>query len=73
MQIGYARVSTDDQKVELQRDALRAAGCERIIEEKVSATRASNPKLSAREIAAQLGVHRATLYRSLQRLRRAAV
>jgi DNA invertase Pin-like site-specific DNA recombinase len=43
MQIGYARVSTDDQKLELQRDALRAAGCERIIEEKVSATRAPLP------------------------------
>jgi DNA invertase Pin-like site-specific DNA recombinase len=36
MRVGYARVSTADQNLDLQRDALRRAGCRRFYEDRAS-------------------------------------
>jgi DNA invertase Pin-like site-specific DNA recombinase len=45
MLIGYARVSTTDQNLELQLNRLNAHGCERIYQEKVSGARRDRPEL----------------------------
>src|SRR5271170_5002687 len=45
MLIGYARVSTDDQDLALQRAALKAAGGRRLYEEKVSGAKRDRPEL----------------------------
>lgn len=48
MLIGYARVSTADQNLDLQRDALVRAGCEKVFEEKKSGKAGSKrPELDA--------------------------
>lgn len=46
MKIGYARVSTLDQNPNLQEDALRAAGCEKVFVDHVSGSVAARPGLS---------------------------
>jgi DNA invertase Pin-like site-specific DNA recombinase len=45
MKIGYARVSTRDQHLELQIDALEKDGCKRIYTEVMSGTKSERPKL----------------------------
>ncbi|AIC12345.1 recombinase family protein [Xylella fastidiosa subsp. morus] len=46
MLIGYARVSTQDQNLELQCEALAKAGCKKVFEDKVSGTRVERPGLA---------------------------
>ncbi len=46
MIVGYARVSTDDQTLALQFDALQAAGCETVFRDTISGTKTERPGLS---------------------------
>lgn len=46
MKFGYARVSTKDQSLNLQIDALKKAGCKEIIQEQISGANTRRPKLN---------------------------
>lgn len=45
MKVGYARVSTEDQSLDAQRDQLRADGCTRVFEEKITGRKDRRPAL----------------------------
>ena len=45
MKIGYARVSTRDQNLDLQVDALKSAGCERIYQDVAGGAKTARPAL----------------------------
>ena len=45
MKIGYARVSTKEQSLDLQEDALKKEGCQRIYSEQISGYKSERPKL----------------------------
>lgn len=47
MLIGYARVSTDDQNLDLQNDALQNAGCERVYSDHQTGALPERPGLAA--------------------------
>lgn len=46
MLIGYARVSSQDQKLDLQVEALTKVGCKKVFEDKLSGSRAERPGLT---------------------------
>ena len=46
MLLGYARVSTDNQDLALQRRTLRAVGCRKLYEEKLSGAQRNRPELA---------------------------
>ena len=45
MQLGYARISSDDQNLDLQYDALKKAGCKKIFDDRMSGAHATRPGL----------------------------
>ncbi|WP_143491014.1 recombinase family protein, partial [Pseudomonas sp. Bc-h] len=45
MKIGYARVSTDDQNLDIQLASLQEAGCERVFKEKLSGASMARPEI----------------------------
>ena len=45
MKLGYARVSTTDQDLAIQRGRLHEAGCEKLFEETISGARNKRPEL----------------------------
>jgi len=55
MRVGYARVSIGEQKLDLQVDALRAAGCDRLCTDMAGGARAERPGLVQALAACQPG------------------
>ena len=55
MKIGYGRVSTRDQNPDAQRDALAAAGCDKVFIDKTSGKLARRPELDRALLVARAG------------------
>jgi DNA invertase Pin-like site-specific DNA recombinase len=68
---GYARVSTDGQSVDAQVDELKAAGCQRVFQEKISGGARSDRRELAR-VMAKLGTGDTLVVCRLDRLARSS-
>jgi len=68
MKIGYARVSTQEQNLSLQLDALQVAGCDTIYREKVTSAKKERPELQ--KLMGQLRVGDVVVVWKLDRLGR---
>ena len=68
MLIGYARVSTDEQHLQLQLDALKKAGCKRVFTDKAGGTRPERKGLA--QALSHLREHDALVVWKLDRLGR---
>ncbi len=55
MRIGYGRVSTTDQNLDAQRDALQAAGCDEVLVDRASGKLARRPELDKALLVAREG------------------
>ena len=55
MRIGYGRVSTTDQNLDAQRDALQAAGCDQVLVDRASGKLARRPELDKALLVAREG------------------
>lgn len=71
MKMGYVRFSTDDQNVDLQRRALRLAGCEKIFEDQISGASTKRPGLD--DALAQCSADDVLMVWKLDRLGRSTV
>ena len=70
MKIGYARVSTPDQHLDLQLETLRKAGCRRVFQEKASGARAGRTRPELARLLEQLREEDVVVVWKLDRLAR---
>jgi DNA invertase Pin-like site-specific DNA recombinase len=70
MHIGYARVSTADQHLDLQLDALQKAGCRRVYQEKVSGVKTGRTRPELARLLEQLREEDVVVVWKLDRLAR---
>lgn len=70
MKIGYARVSTVDQSLDIQIEALQQAGCKRLYKEKLSGARAAHQRPELTHLLDQLRSGDVIIVTKLDRLAR---